>query len=219
MSLGQLTNGITVREMAQAYGAFANDGIFTYGRTYSMVTDSKGNVVIDNAPQTIVAFSPNTAYVMSYMLKNAAAAGTGTEANFWSMPVAGKTGTTTDYKDRWFVGYTPYYVAAVWTGYDTPERIYVSGNPAAQLWRKVMAPIHEGLEYKDFPWPYIGENTGIFGLEDEADDEYAGGDVYIEDDFTDNGYSGGGYTDNGNSGNDYGDYDGGGFSGTGDVYA
>ena len=209
MALGQLTNGITVREMAQAYGAFVNDGIFTYSRTYSMLTDAKGNVVIDNSPKTIVAFSPNTAYVMSYMLKNAAAAGTGTEANFWSMPVAGKTGTTTDYKDRWFVGYTPYYVAAVWTGFDIPERIYTSGNPAAQLWRKVMAPIHEGLEYKDFPWPYIGENTGIFGLEDADDDKYAGGDVYIDDDST----------GNGNSGNDYGDYDGGGFSGTGDVYA
>ncbi len=210
MALGQLTNGITVREMAQAYGAFVNDGIFTYSRTYSKVTDARGNVVIDNSPQTIVAFSPNTAYTMSYMLKNAAAAGTGTEANFWSMPVAGKTGTTTDYKDRWFVGYTPYYVAAIWTGFDIPERINVNGNPAAQLWRKVMAPIHEGLEYRDFPAPYIGENTGIFGLDDGSNDEYAedgfiDGDVIVDDEYS-NDYTGGGYT-GGDTGGDTGGND------------
>ena len=221
MALGQLTNGITVREMAQAYAAFPNDGVFTYSRTYTVVTDARGNVVIDNAPETIVAFSPNTAHVMSYMLKNAAAAGTGTEANFWSMPVAGKTGTTSDYKDRWFVGYTPYYVAAVWTGYDTPERIYVSGNPAAQIWRKIMAPIHEGLPYKDFPYPYIGDNTGIFGLEDTPEDEYAEEVTPEEDDYTGGNdyYTGGGYTggnDNYTGGND--DYTGGGYTGGNDSY-
>ncbi len=226
MALGQLTNGITVREMAQAYGAFVNDGIFTYSRTYTMVTDARGNVVIDNAPETIVAFSPNTAYVMSYMLKNAAAAGTGTEANFWTMPVAGKTGTTTDYKDRWFVGYTPYYVAAVWTGFDIPERINVSGNPAARLWRSVMAPIHEGLEYRDFPWPYIGEDTDIFGVsgDDPSNDMYLEDDSGTgNDDYSDNynnnfgGNTGGG--DNNSGGGDYSsggdDYNGG---GGGDEY-
>ena len=107
MALGQLTNGITVREMAQAYGAFVNDGIFTYARSYTQVLDSDGSVLIDNQPETIVAFSPNTAYVMTYMLQNATARGTGTEAYLGTMPVAGKTGTSTDYKDRWYVGCTP----------------------------------------------------------------------------------------------------------------
>ena len=188
MALGQLTNGITVREMAQAYSAFVNDGIFTYSRTYTLMTDSSGNVVIDNTPKTITAFSPNTAYTMTYMLKNAVENGTGTEARLKNMAVAGKTGTTSDYKDRWFVGCTPYYVAAVWTGYDVPEYIHSSGNPAAQLWKKVMAPIHEGLAYKDFTWPYIGENTGIFGLDDsDLEDEYAdNGDEEDDDD----GYNG-----------------------------
>lgn len=171
MALGQLTNGITVREMAQAYCSFVNDGIFTYSRSYTQVLDSEGNVVIDNAPETIVAFSSNTAHVMTYMLENATARGTGTEAYLGTMPVAGKTGTSTDYKDRWYVGCTPYYVAAVWTGYDTPERIYCSGNPAAQIFKKIMRPIHEGLEYKSFPWPYIGGDTGIFGVEDEDEEE------------------------------------------------
>ena len=82
------------------------------------------------------------------------------------MPVAGKTGTSGEYKDRWFVGCTPYYVAAVWTGFDTPARINISGNPAARLWKAVMRPIHEGLSYRSFPYPYLGPNTGVFGITD-----------------------------------------------------
>lgn len=90
------------------------------------------------------------------------------------MPVAGKTGSSSNYQDRWFVGCTPYYVAAVWTGYDMPERIHVSGNPAAQLWKKVMTPVHDGLPWEAFTYPYLGENTGIFGYDDSTltDDDY-----------------------------------------------
>ena len=216
MALGQLTNGISVKEMCQAYCAFVNNGVFTYGRSYAMVTDSEGNVVIDNSPNTIQAFKPNTAHVMTYMLQNAAEHGTGQEAALWSVPVAGKTGTSGDYKDRWFVGCTPYYVAAVWTGFDIPEVIHLGGNPAAQLWRKVMAPIHEGLEYVSFPYPQLGPNTGIFEIYDapaQHYDEYAGGGgntgTY--------GYGDGG----GNYGGGYGGYGGGddflGFGG-GDVF-
>ena len=163
LSLGQLTNGITVREMAQAYSAFVNDGVFTYSRTYSYVTDSEGNVVLENPARTITAFQPNTAWNMTDMLYNAVNAGTGSEARLSNMPVGGKTGTTSDNWDRWFVGFTPYYVAAVWTGYDMPEVMNFGGNPASQIWRLVMAPIHENLPYKDFPTPDIGQPTGIFG--------------------------------------------------------
>ena len=163
LALGQLTNGITVREMAQAYSAFVNDGVFTYSRTYSYVTDSEGNVVLENPARTITAFQPNTAWNMADMLYNAVNAGTGSEARLSNMPVGGKTGTTSDNWDRWFVGFTPYYVAAVWTGYDMPEVMNFGGNPASQIWRLVMAPIHENLPYKDFPTPDIGQPTGIFG--------------------------------------------------------
>ncbi len=201
MALGQLTNGITVREMAQAYCAFVNDGLFTYSRSYTLVTDSAGNIVLDNQPRVIAAFSSNTAHVMTYMLQNACHYGTGSEAWIGNMPVAGKTGTTTDYKDRWFVGCTPYYVAAIWTGYDTPERIYVSGNPAAQIFRKIMRPIHEGLAWRDFPWPYIGGDTGIFGdlSEEEEEEELP---VDPGDEGGDDGGSGGGSggSDGGGSG-------------------
>lgn len=207
MALGQLTIGVTVREMAQAYCSFVNDGIFTYSRTYSRVTDSDGNIVIDNVPRTIAAFDPNTAYNMTYMMQNAVENGTGHEAKIWTMPVAGKTGTSGEYKDRWFCGCTPYYVAAIWTGFDTPARISVSGNPAAQLFRKIMQPIHEGLDWRNFTQPSIGGNTGIFGLGDDADndlDEYEG-NITIDNDgniIIDNG-SGSNGGGNGNISNGY----------------
>lgn len=108
---------------------------------------------------------------MADMLVNAVNAGTGTEARIAGMTTGGKTGTTTDNKDRWFVGFTPYYVAAVWTGYDTPEYMNFSGNPAAQIFRLVMTPIHEGMENKSFPKPTIGAPTGIFGDMKEEEPE------------------------------------------------
>ena len=163
MALGQQTNGVTVREMAQAFCSFVNDGVFTYSRTYSLVTDKYGNTVIDNSPSTIQAFSANTAHVMTYMMKSAVDYGTGYEAQFGSQPVAGKTGTSGDSKDRWFVGCTPYYVAAVWTGYDTPEYINVRGNPSSRTFSAIMGQIHNGLEYRNFPYPYIGGDTYAFG--------------------------------------------------------
>ena len=163
LALGQLTNGITVREMTQAYSAFVNDGVFTYGRTYSYVKDSSGEVVLENPARTIVAFKANTAWNMTDMLCNAVNSGTGGEARLSGMPAGGKTGTTTNNCDRWFVGFTPYYVAAVWTGYDMPEYMNFSGNPAAQIWKLVMEPIHKDLPTKSFPAPTIGSPTGIFG--------------------------------------------------------
>lgn len=163
LALGQLTNGASVREMAQAYDAFVNDGVFTYSRTYTQVLDADGNVVLDNSPETIVAFKANTAWTMTYMLNIAATIGTGSESNIGNMPHAGKTGSSTNYQDRWFVGYTPYYVCAVWTGYDTPERVRASGNPAAKIWKKIMQPLHEGLEYKSFKTPTLSGPTDIFG--------------------------------------------------------
>lgn len=171
MALGQPSYGMTVREMAQAYTALANDGVFTYSRTYSMVKDRSGKIILDNQPKTIQAFSQDTARTMTYMLNNAATYGTGHESRLSNMPVAGKTGTTTANKDRWFCGYTPYYTCAVWTGYDTPETMSFYGNPATQIWQKVMASIHADLPYKDFKISYGGSPTGVFGTREELEDQ------------------------------------------------
>ncbi|MBO6059573.1 MAG: transglycosylase domain-containing protein, partial [Bacteroidaceae bacterium] len=163
MAVGQQTNGVTVREMAQAYSAFVNDGVFTYSRTYSLITDKFGNTVIDNTSDTIQAFSDNTAHVMTYMMKGVVDYGTGGAAQLPNMPVAGKTGTSGDHMDRWFVGCTPYYVAAVWTGYDTPEYINVSGNPCCRIFGNIMTRVHDGMANKTFVYPLIGGDTYAFG--------------------------------------------------------
>ena len=171
LALGQPHYGITVREMAQAYCALANDGTFTKSRTYTVVKDRSGNVVLDNQPVTQTAFSTETARTMTYMLNYAATYGTGRESRLSNMPVAGKTGTTSDNKDRWFCGYTPYYTCAVWTGYDTPEKMRFSGNPAAQIWQKIMEDIHKDLKYKEFKMSTGGAATGIFGSRSELEEQ------------------------------------------------
>ncbi|MBE6914540.1 MAG: transglycosylase [Ruminococcaceae bacterium] len=173
MAEGALTIGATVREMSQAYTAFVNNGTMTYARTYTKVLDSNGNVVLNNDARTINSFTPNTAANICNMLENAVSpGGTGAGAYFSGVAVGGKTGTTADNKDRYFVGITPYYVAAVWTGYDMPETMYFYSNPAVVIWKSVMQKIHEGLPYQDFPAPSIGKATNIFGnLEDELKEQ------------------------------------------------
>ena len=107
LALGQLTNGITVREMASAYTMFTNKGVVNHLITYTKVLASDNKtVVLDNKPETTIAISEKTAYWVTSMLRDAVNSGTGIGANLGKlMPVAGKTGTTTDNKDRWFEGY------------------------------------------------------------------------------------------------------------------
>ncbi len=164
LALGELTNGISVLEMTQAYCAFDNAGIFTEARTYTKVTDAAGNLILDNQPKTHVAMKSSTATNITDMLYSAANYGTGREAVFSGQAIAGKTGTSSYNWNRWFAGYTPYYVGVVWTGFDQPEQINIYGNPAAQVWRRVMQQVHAGLEYKSFPAAdRIGGDTQIFG--------------------------------------------------------
>lgn len=154
LALGGLTNGVSTYEMAAAYSTFARSGIYTSPRTYTRVSDSSGNVILQKESTSQVAMKESTAWYINYLLQNVVNAGTGTNAKFSGMTMAGKTGTTSSRKDLWFVGYTPYYTAAVWTGYDQQERLGSSlGNPSTALWRKVMSEIHKNLENKDFETP------------------------------------------------------------------
>lgn len=150
LALGGLSKGVTTREMAAAYASFANGGVYTTPRTYTEVRDHNGNVILENKSESHVAMKESTAYAMNELLKNVVRNGTGTGANFSGMTIAGKTGSTNSNNDRYFVGYTPYYTAAVWVGYDTPTRIVASGNPAATLWKTFMSKVHAGLPNKDF---------------------------------------------------------------------
>lgn len=173
LSMGELTNGVSVLEMAQAYCTFDNSGIFTEARTYTKVTDAAGNIILDNQPKTHVAMKSSTATNITSMLYSAANYGTGSEAVFSGQAIAGKTGTSSYNWNRWFAGYTPYYVGVVWTGFDQPEKISIYGNPAAQVWRRVMQQVHAGLEYKSFPQAdWIGGDTQIFGdLTEEKEEQ------------------------------------------------
>ena len=145
LGMGQLTYGLTVREMATAYASFPNGGVYRKARTYTRVEDSEGNLVLDNPQQSHVAISKHTAWYMVYMLSNAVQSGTGTAARITGVPIAGKTGTTSSNKDRWFSGFTPKYTATVWCGYDDPEeiRLVKSTNPAIVMWRAVLSSILE----------------------------------------------------------------------------
>ena len=163
LALGGLHKGVRVIDMAAAYSVFPRNGVYVEPRTYTKVTreeDGEEIVILDNTQgEPRSAVKATTAWYINDMLKDVInspnGVGTGHEAYFDGTVIAGKTGSTNDYKDRWFVGYSQYYTAAVWTGYaDHPERVGPgSKNPAAQMWKKVMEPIHQGLEKKDFDQP------------------------------------------------------------------
>ena len=151
LALGALTLGSTVREMSAAYATFANGGTYREARLYTNVYNSDGQIVLDNTQESRKVLSDKTVDYMNYTLYNAANNGTGGAAIFNGQMIAGKTGTTSSNRDRWFCGYTAHYTAAVWCGYNQPEEIRLSGttaNPAAVLWRKVMQPVHQGLGYE-----------------------------------------------------------------------
>ena len=150
MGLGGLDRGVTTEEMAAAFGAFANEGVYTAPRTFIRVEDPDGNVIIENEAKSSVAMKDTTAALMNSLLQEVVNAGTGYEGRISGMHVAGKTGTTNNDQDRYFVGYTPYYSCAVWVGYAHNQRIVASGNPAASMWQKVMSRVHQGLADKDF---------------------------------------------------------------------
>ena len=160
LSLGGLTDGISVLEMAAAYAPFVNKGIYTEPHTYTKVLDRNGNVLLekDKEIDSYIAMGEDTAFLITQLLMSVINNGTGSGAKLSSgIQAAGKTGTTSDDKDRWFVGYTPYYVGATWFGYDDPKSMtkLLSGraNPAIVLWKAVMDEIHKGKQAKNFAQP------------------------------------------------------------------
>ena len=151
MALGGYTNGVTTEEMAAAYAAFVNEGIYTKPRTFTRVEDTNGNVVLENDIDSHAAMKSSTAALMNSILTDVVSGGTGSGAYFSGMTIAGKTGSTNDLRDRYFVGYTPYYVGACWVGYESNARISSGGvNPSVALWKKVMEEIHQDLPNEKF---------------------------------------------------------------------
>lgn len=150
IALGGLTDGASVLDMCAAYCAFPNSGKYIEPSFYTKVVDSKGETILEHKSMEQVAMSETTARTMVSMMSNVVTGGTGTEARLNGMRAAGKTGTTQNKHDRWFVGFTPYYVGAVWFGYDEPAALNFSGNPAARAWKQVMSKVHENLSDREF---------------------------------------------------------------------
>ena len=155
LALGGTTNGATPLEMAGAYASIANDGVYITPTFYTKVEDSSGNTVLTPKQEQTRVISEQNAYIVKSILQETVkSGGTATYCAISGMDVAAKTGTTDDDYDRWLCGFTPYYAAACWFGYDQPETVYYSGNnPAGVIWDNVMTAIHEDLENATFTRP------------------------------------------------------------------
>ena len=154
MALGGLTRGVTPMELASAYGVFANQGKHAKPIAILKILDRNGKVLEQSSIKDSKVISPASAYTITDMLKGVVTRGTGTAANI-GRPAAGKTGTTSDYKDAWFVGYTPNLVASVWVGNDNNENLagVTGGALPAQIWRSFMEKAVQGLPNRDFNRP------------------------------------------------------------------
>lgn len=149
LALGGMTNGLTPLEITAAYGAIANGGVYIEPRTFTKIEDKRGNLLIDNAPKENIVVSPQVAYLMTDILRTTVSNGIASRASLNNMAVGGKTGTTQNQADIWFVGFTPYYATGVWIGNDSPKITLSQGSgTAANLWRHIMTKAHEGLEGK-----------------------------------------------------------------------
>lgn len=169
MALGGMTYGVTPLELAGGYQIYANGGSFTKPYCYTKVLDARGNVLLqaDTAARHVIA--PETATVINRLMQRVTLpGGTGNGARWSNLPVAGKTGTSTDDYDQWFVGVTPYMVTATWMGYDTPKKISYYSYPPPVVFNRLASQLHQGLEAKDFPvWgdtvqkTYCAESGGL----------------------------------------------------------
>ena len=159
LALGQFNNDPNDRDggntyiLAGAFGTFGNGGVYTKPMLYTKVVDATGKTLLDNSStKETDVFSEETAYIMYDMLKGPVTYNA-TAAKWGDMPVAGKTGTTTDSTDLWFAGVTPYLSGSVWIGYDNPTKLSGGSSGCAKLWGMIMKKAHEGLAVKDIEEP------------------------------------------------------------------
>lgn len=161
-ALGGITRGVTNVELCASYAAIANGGNYIKPIYYTKILDHNGNVLIENTAAERSVIKESTAFLLTSAMEDVVKQGTGTACQLDNMPVAGKTGTTEAYNDLWFVGYTPYYTCAVWSGYDNNEKLPdYARNFHKALWKKVMTRIHEGLSSKEFEKPASVEKLSV----------------------------------------------------------
>ena len=162
-AIGGITYGVSNLELTAAYAAIANNGVYIKPVFYTKILDSDGNVVIDNTPEKTTVIKPSTAYLLTSALEDVITKGTGTRVQFDGMHLAGKTGTTDNYRDLWFCGFSPYYTCSVWAGYDENTVLPAGASRTYQqiLWRNIMQRIHENLVDTEFKMPSTVEKASI----------------------------------------------------------
>lgn len=184
-ALGGLTYGVTQIEVTAAFGAIANEGLYNKPILYTKVLDHDGVPLLENEPNPVQILKKTSAFLLTDMMKDVVTGGTGGSARFKksAMNIAGKTGTTTDSKDLTFVGYTPYYAAGIWMGYDRHDSKVTgmtSTNHHTLLWSNIMEQVHEGLENKEFPRPegittaYVCQDSGKLAVAGLCDSDPRG---------------------------------------------
>lgn len=156
MALGGLTDGVTNLELTAAYAAIANKGVYTEPLFYTKVLDQNGKILIEKKPRKEQVMKESTAWLLTNAMEDVVNIGTGTNLKLKEidMPIAGKTGSTSDYNDLWFSGYSPYYTATIWAGFDNNK--YMSNRTFNRvIWRTIMERIHieKGLEKQTFTMP------------------------------------------------------------------
>lgn len=157
LTLGGMSYGISPFEMAGAFTTLANEGKYANPYVITKIETNTGDVIYQVDPKEKEITSPQNAYILTDMLKDVVKRGTGRNASFPGQDIAGKTGTTTDKKDVWFVGYTPYYTCSVWIGNDKHQKLSFGSTQSAYLWKQIMKAVHEDLDKKEFEEP-----DGIF---------------------------------------------------------
>lgn len=160
LALGGMSKGATPLDMTAAYATIANSGTYTKPIFVKRIDTSSGAILYEAAAETRAVATPQEAYLMKSMLQDVVARGTGARARVSGQATAGKTGTTNDDKDIWFVGFTPYYTGAVWIGEDIPKSLNTTSDVPSALWGKIMNKVHSGLPSKSFAMP-----SGIVGLQ------------------------------------------------------
>src|ERR671923_211717 len=156
LSLALGTSDLTLIELTSAYGALANQGQWLPPTAVRYVTDAQGKLLEEHLPEPREAVSPETAYVITHMMRGVVERGTGQAAKVLGRPIAAKTGTTNDYSNAWFIGFTPRLATGVWVGYDLPRslgRDETGSRVAVPIWVAYMNRVLGDSPREDFPVP------------------------------------------------------------------
>lgn len=151
LALGQMNYGVTVKEITAAYSIFPTQGIYHRARSYDQVTDGQGSILLEQKYHGEAVLSEGNADVMNRLLENVVREGTATSISLKNkISCAGKTGTTQNNYDRWYIGYTPKVIGGVWYGYEYPKSLS-GNNQCLAIWDEVMTEIHEAKGWLENP--------------------------------------------------------------------